>query len=44
MGRYCVEAVAEYELLGNTSDYVAADITLIDKNNISYYMGGGADE
>jgi len=44
MGRYCVEALAEYELLGNTSDYFAADITLIDKNNISYYMGGGADE
>ena len=44
LGRYCVDALVEYELLGNTSDYFAADITLIDKNNISYYMGGGEDE
>ena len=44
LGRYCVDALAEYELLGNTSDYFAADITLIDKNNISDYMGGNEDE
>ena len=44
MGQYCVDALIEYEELGNTSDYFAADITLIDMNNISDYMGGGANE
>lgn len=44
MGKYCVDALVEYELLGNTSDYFAADITLIDKNNISDFMGGDEDE
>lgn len=44
MGRYCVDALVEYDLLGNTSDYFAADITLIDKNNISDFMGGDEDE
>ena len=28
----------EYELLGNTSDYFAADITVIDAYNVSDYM------
>ena len=44
MGRYCVEALVEYEELGNTNDYFAADITLIDKNNVSDFIGGGEDE
>lgn len=44
MGQYCVDALVEYKELGNTSDYFAADITLIDANNISDYMGGGANE
>jgi len=43
MGKYCVDALIEYQLLGNTSDYFASDITLIDKNNISAYMGGDED-
>lgn len=44
MGRYCVDALTEYEALGNTSDYFAVDITLIDKNNISDFIGGGDDD
>ena len=44
MGRYCVDALKEYKSLGNTSEYFAADISLIDKNNIEQYMGDSADE
>lgn len=44
MGKYCVEALTEYKALGNTSDYFAVDITLIDKDNISDFMGGGENE
>lgn len=44
MGQYCVDALTEYEMYGNTSDYFAADITLIDKDNISDYMGGDEDD
>lgn len=44
MGRYCVEALTEYEEMGNTSDYFAVDIMLIDKDNISDFMGGDVDE
>lgn len=40
MGQYCVDALVEYETLGNTSDYFAADITLVTKDNVSEYMGG----
>lgn len=44
MGRYCVDALTEYKALGNTSDYFAVDITLIDKDNVSEYMGGMEDD
>lgn len=44
MGRYCVDALTEYKSLGNTSEFFAADIALIDKNNIAEYMEGSADE
>ena len=44
MGEYCVNALTEYRALGNTSDYFAVDITLIDKNNISDFIGGGDDD
>lgn len=44
MGQYCVDALYEYELLGNTSDYFSVDITLIDKDNISDFMGGDEDD
>ena len=41
MGSFCVDALSEYHELGYTSQYFTADITLIDKNNVSEYMGGG---
>ncbi len=41
MGRYCVNALEEYHELGNTSQYLTADITLIDKNNVEQFMSGG---
>lgn len=43
MGRECVEALMEYDALGYTSDYFIADITLIDKQNVSEFMGGDAN-
>ncbi len=45
MGSSCVEAISEYHSLGNTSQYITADISLVNKNNVSGYMeGGDADE
>lgn len=44
MGRYCVDALTEYRALGNTSDYFTVDISLIDKDNVSDYMGGMEDD
>lgn len=45
MGSSCVEAISEYHSLGNTSQYFTADISLVNKNNVSGYMeGGDADE
>jgi len=41
MGSFCVDALSEYHELGYTSQYFTADITLIDKNNVSAYMEGG---
>ncbi|MCR5848497.1 MAG: substrate-binding domain-containing protein [Lachnospiraceae bacterium] len=38
MGVYCVDAIYEYEEKGNTSQYMLADVTLIDKNNVSDYL------
>ena len=38
LGRYCVEALDDYNEFGNTSQYYAADITLINKNNVSEYL------
>lgn len=38
MGVYCVDAIKEYEQNGNTSQYMPADVTLIDKNNVSEYL------
>lgn len=40
MGRYCVEALNEYHLLGNANEYYVADITVIDRYNVKDYMGG----
>lgn len=44
MGRYCIDALTEYKKLGNTSEYLMADITLVDKKNISGFIGGNADD
>ena len=38
MGRYCVEALEEYNESGNTSQYFTADTTLIDRNNVAEYL------
>lgn len=44
MGRYCIEALTEYEQLGNTSEYFMADITLIDEETVSEFRGGEMDD
>ena len=44
MGHYCIDALTEYKKIGNTSEYFMADITLIDKKNVSDYIGGNADD
>ncbi len=38
MGRYCIDALSDYYEFGNTSEYYTADVTLINKNNVSNYM------
>lgn len=40
MGRFCVEALTEYNTYGNTSQYFTADIDLINKRNVALYMEG----
>lgn len=40
MGRFCVEALTEYNTYGNTSQYFITDITLINSDNVRQYMGG----
>lgn len=44
MGQYCIDALTEYYEIGNTSQYFTVDITLINKDNVSSYMGGDEDE
>lgn len=44
MGKYCVEALTEYNNYGNTSQYFIADIALIDKDNVAQYLGGDAED
>lgn len=44
MGGFCVDALSEYHELGYTSQYFTADITLIDKSNVSEYIGGGSND
>ena len=41
MGKYCVEALTEYNTFGNTSQYFITDIELINKDNVRDYMDGG---
>ena len=38
LGRYCVEALEEYNDMGATSQYFTADVTLINRNNVSSYV------
>lgn len=38
MGKFCVDAIDEYSQLGFTSQYFTADVTLINKNNVSNYL------
>lgn len=40
MGKYCVEALTEYNTTGNTSQYFIADIALINKENVHLFTGG----
>lgn len=44
MGRFCIEALTEHYDYGNTSQYLTADVTLINKDNVSQYPGGDEDE
>lgn len=44
MGSFCVDALTEYYELGYTSQYFTADITLIDKNNVTLYLKGGEED
>lgn len=38
MGAFCIQALKEYREMGNTSQYFAADLTLIDSGNVSEYL------
>jgi len=38
LGQYGIDAFSDYEETGNTSEYFAADINVIDRNNITDYM------
>lgn len=44
MGQSSVEALKEYHELGYTSQYFTTDVTLISKENVSQYLGGGEDD
>lgn len=44
MGAYCVDAIKEFEETGNTSQYMLADVALIDKYNVSYYLKDPEEE
>lgn len=44
MGKYCVEALTEYNTFGNTSQYFITDIDLINKENVSLYLGGKTED
>lgn len=44
MGRYCVDALTEYNTFGNTSQYFIADIDLVNKDNVAEYLDRDADK
>lgn len=43
MGGYCVEALQEYHDLGYTSQFFAADVTVIDRSNVAQYLDAGEE-
>ncbi len=44
MGRFCAEALTEYNTYGTTSQYFTADIALINKTNVASHLEEEADE
>ncbi|MBE5843483.1 MAG: sugar ABC transporter substrate-binding protein [Butyrivibrio sp.] len=40
LGEYSIEALEDYYEFGNTSEYYLADVTLINKSNVSSYLYG----
>ena len=38
MGQFCTDALEEYNLLGNTSQYFTTELTIIDSNNIAFHL------
>ncbi|MDE7205746.1 MAG: substrate-binding domain-containing protein, partial [Lachnospiraceae bacterium] len=44
MGKFCVDALTEYNTYGNTSQFFIADIALINKENVALYLGGEAED
>lgn len=38
MGNFCIQALTEYHELGYTSQYLTADVKVIDKNNVKQYL------
>lgn len=41
MGTYCVEALEEYNALGNVSEYFTVDVNVINYDNVTKYIEGG---
>lgn len=41
MGNYCVDALKEYNELGNVSEYFSVDVHVINYDNIHQYIEGG---
>ena len=44
MGRYCVDAIREYEKYGFVNEYLPADIEVITAENVDNYLNRGADD
>ena len=38
LGEQCIKALSDYYESGNTSEYYAADVSLINKSNVAEYM------
>ncbi len=44
MGKYCIEALEEYEDYGYVNEYMAADIEVITPSNVDSYLLGNGEE